>query len=191
MSRNPTISRHTGFGCAMLSVLLAPTLVLAKENLGSVTIGVVSGPDLIWTRSYGFADMEKKRMATKNSVYRIGSITKQFTGFTLLQLAEREKLRLGHLSVLTHKALEENFDRVNSADGDLSSGYGIGFRVSRHGGKVFHGHGGSVAGYRASALFHRASKTGVIVLRNVGGGFNVSDLARRALTEVATAKSRN
>ncbi len=165
MSRNPTISRHTGFGCAMLSVLLAPTLVLigslpafgqrddsvppelreaierieemtalelAKENLGSVTIGVVSGPDLIWTRSYGFADMEKKRMATKNSVYRIGSITKQFTGFTLLQLAEREKLRLGHLSVLTHKALEENFDRVNSADGDLSSGYGIGFRVSRH-----------------------------------------------------------
>ncbi len=34
-------------------------------------------------------------------------------------------------------------------------------------------------------------KTGVIVLRNVGGGFNVSDLARRALTEVATAKSRN
>jgi D-alanyl-D-alanine carboxypeptidase len=367
MSRNPTISRHTGFGCAMLSVLLAPTLVLAKENLGSVTIGVVSGPDLIWTRSYGFADMEKKRMATKNSVYRIGSITKQFTGFTLLQLAEREKLRLGHPvekyfpevnkvqgriqgappitlvqlatmtsglarepedlptylkgsvsewesvlvaalprtryehdpdtvyqysnigyailgaalaraagqsfvdyvrenfflplgmestafepnpkiqehitkgyairddgkvdwetpskehrgrgykvpngaiyttvgnlakfvafelsegpeSVLTHKALEENFDRVNSADGDLSSGYGIGFRVSRHGGKVFHGHGGSVAGYRASALFHRASKTGVIVLRNVGGGFNVSDLARRALTEVATAKSRN
>ena len=48
--------------------------------------------------------------------------------------------------------------------------YGIGFKVFRRGGHVFYGHGGSVAGYRAQMTYHPPSKTGVIVLRNVGGG---------------------
>jgi hypothetical protein len=56
---------------------------------------------------------------------------------------------------------------------------------------VTYGHGGSVAGYRAEALFHPPSKTGVIVLRNVGGGkFDISGLAQRALQEVAAARSK-
>lgn len=42
-------------------------LELAKENLGSVTIGIVSDSDLIWSQSYGWADMEKKVMATRNN----------------------------------------------------------------------------------------------------------------------------
>jgi CubicO group peptidase (beta-lactamase class C family) len=66
----------------------------AKENLASATVGVVSGPDLIWTKSYGLADIEKKVAATKDSTYRIGSITKQFTAIMLLQLASQGKVHL-------------------------------------------------------------------------------------------------
>ncbi len=33
---------------------------LAKDNVASVTVGVVSGSALAWTKSYGLADMEKK-----------------------------------------------------------------------------------------------------------------------------------
>jgi len=66
----------------------------AKDNRGSVTIGVVSGRELAWTKSYGYADMEKKTPATKDTVNRIGSITKQFTGLMLLQLVEAGKARL-------------------------------------------------------------------------------------------------
>jgi CubicO group peptidase (beta-lactamase class C family) len=339
-------------------------LELAKENVGSVTIGVVSGAELIWTRSFGFADMEEKVMATENCVYRIGSITKQFTGLMLLQLAERGKLRLsdpvekyfpeldkvegripgappitlvqlatmtsglarepedlptylkgpvsewvnvlisalprlkyqfepdtryhysnigyailgaslgraagqpfteyvkanffdplgmehtafepnpqiqnsiakgyavnedgkldwetpakehqgrgykvpngamyttvgdlakfiafelgeGPEEVIKKETLEDNFGRVNSANGELSSGYGVGFSLSRDDDLIIYGHGGSVAGYRAGAYFDRASKTGVIVLRNVGGRFPVSGLARRALKAIATSR---
>lgn len=87
-------------------------LELAKENLGSVTIGIVSDSDLIWSQSYGWADMEKKVMATQDSVYRIGSITKQFTGFMLLQLAERGKIRLSD-------PVEKYFPEVNEVQGRI------------------------------------------------------------------------
>ena len=66
----------------------------AKDAVGSVTIGVVTDAGLIWTRSYGHADGEKRIAATKDTVYRIGSITKQFTGLMLQQLAHAGKVHL-------------------------------------------------------------------------------------------------
>ncbi|MBX9603024.1 MAG: beta-lactamase family protein [Bryobacteraceae bacterium] len=66
---------------------------LARTGIGSVTIGVISGPDLVWTKSYGLADVAAAKAAGKDSVYRIGSITKQLTGLMLLQMAERGKVR--------------------------------------------------------------------------------------------------
>ena len=66
----------------------------AKNNVGSITVGIVNGSQLVWTKSYGYADMEKKIPATRETVYRIGGTTKQFTGLMLLQLAEQGKLRL-------------------------------------------------------------------------------------------------
>jgi D-alanyl-D-alanine carboxypeptidase len=67
---------------------------LAKDGVGSVTIGIVTGPRLAWTKSYGQADSEAKRAASRESVYRIGSITKQFTALMLLQLVEQGKVHL-------------------------------------------------------------------------------------------------
>jgi CubicO group peptidase (beta-lactamase class C family) len=342
-------------------------LELAKVPVGSVTVGVVSGRDLIWGGSFGYADMEDKRLATRDSVYRIGSITKQFTGFMLLQLSERGKVRLsdpvekylpevnrvqgrvtdappitlvqlatmtsglarepedlptylegpvaewetvmisalpkvkfqhppdthylysnigyailgaalsravgkpftdyiedhfleplkmdhtafepnaeirssitkgyavqedgtldpeqparehegrgykvpngalyttvgdlakfvafelgkGPESVLTKETLVDNFSRVNSAQGDLSFGYGVGFRVSRYKDILVYGHGGSVAGYRASAIFNREAEVGVIVLRNGGRRLPVSELARKALRTLVKAKQKS
>ena len=29
----------------------------AKDNIGSVTVGIVVGSNLVWTKSYGYADM--------------------------------------------------------------------------------------------------------------------------------------
>jgi len=49
---------------------------------------------LACTKRYGYADIEKKTPATKDTVNRIGSITKQFTGLMLLQLVEAGKARL-------------------------------------------------------------------------------------------------
>jgi CubicO group peptidase (beta-lactamase class C family) len=89
----------------------------------------------------------------------------------------------GPEDVLPRQALLDNFSRVSTATGDLSSGYGIGFQVIRRGNLVAVGHGGSVAGYTAGAYILSAAKIGIIFLRNSGRGFP-SDVVLKALEEL-------
>ena len=347
----------------------------AKDGIGGASVGVVSGDALVWTKSYGYADAEAKRMADADTAYRIGSVTKQFTALVLLKLAEEGKVRLtdpvekhypaiakvakfhpdapsitllqlatmtsglarepekmpnhsvgpvsgwqqkvrdavpfmryqyepgtqylysnigyatlglaleqaagqsftgyvedqilkplgmsrtaweatpairtnlahgyarrqdasgapagdrtgpdrelegrgyrvpngalfstindlakfvvwelggGPATVLKREIQTANYARVYSSTSTtaaLSGGYGIGFTASRRGDRIFLGHGGSTAGYRASALFHRESKTGVVVLRNADdaqGGFSAGGVANRVLERIIAAKA--
>lgn len=383
----PRMSARLGAACLGLLGLFAPSLApaaertgeapplersiaavdrlaaaeLAKQDIGGCTVGIVVGPRLVWAKSYGLADIEKRIEATNEHVYRIGSITKQFTGLVLLQLVEdgvvnlsdpvtnhfpefvrvensfsnappatlgqlatmtsglareprnlrrylkgpvaewenvlmsalpdtrfahepdtryhysnigyailgaalgrasegtfvdhtrsrileplgmthtafepnaaiRSRIAKGYAlangrpdgtfpaaqhagrgykvpngalyttvsdlarfisfqlgygpeSVLPRKSVKANFARVNSTNADLSSGYGVGFSMVRRDDLVFVGHGGSVAGYNAAAFLHRPTETGVIVLRNVGGGrFNAKRLCHASLEIVA------
>lgn len=86
---------------------------LTRDSLGSVTVGIVSGADLIWAKSFGLANMEKKIPATIDSVYRIGSITKQFTGLMLLQLVDEQKVHLAD-------PVEKYFPEINRVQGRMS-----------------------------------------------------------------------
>ena len=334
----------------------------ASDSVGGLTVGIVEGSKLVWTKSYGFADAENKKFAARDTVYRIGSITKQFTATMMLQLVEQGKIHLtdpiekhfpeinkvpkrtpdtppitllqvasmtsglarepeapadhsvgpvsgweqkvltalphttyayepgtkylysniGFASLgialsraahepytiyvdqhilkplgMTHTAFEPTpairdqiargysvrrgeapewttanreldgrgyrvpngalfstvddlarwisfelgegpagvlkketqdqlYSQVYSADTKFSSGYGIAFNAIRRGNLVAIGHGGSTAGFLSSAIFDRATKTGVIVFRNVTGGkLNPTDLALTALEHVA------
>jgi len=68
---------------------------LVKDpNAASFTIGLVQKSGLVWTKSYGYADIANKKPANPDSVYRIGSITKQFTALMLLQLVRDGKVHL-------------------------------------------------------------------------------------------------
>lgn len=66
----------------------------AKDGVGGVSVGVVSGAKLVWSKHYGYADAQAKRAPTNDSAYRIGSITKQFTALAMLQLVEQGTMRL-------------------------------------------------------------------------------------------------
>jgi CubicO group peptidase (beta-lactamase class C family) len=66
----------------------------AKDSIGSITVGVIAGSQLAWTRSVGFADMKSRGLANRNTVYRIGSITKPFTAVMLLQLVAAGRVQL-------------------------------------------------------------------------------------------------
>lgn len=59
-----------------------------------LSIAVARGGDVLVARGYGLADLENHVRATDSTVYRIGSITKQFTAAAIMQLAERGKLSL-------------------------------------------------------------------------------------------------
>jgi CubicO group peptidase (beta-lactamase class C family) len=66
----------------------------AKDSIGSITVGVIAGSQLAWTRSVGFADMKTRRLANRTTVYRIGSITKPFTAVMLMQLVAAGRVQL-------------------------------------------------------------------------------------------------
>ena len=88
--------------CAAIDSMVAAEF--ARHPVGSVTVGVVYKNQLVWTKSYGNADMEKKIPADKDTVYRIGSITKMFTAVMLEQLADAGKV---HLSDMVEKYFPE------------------------------------------------------------------------------------
>ena len=66
----------------------------AKDSIGSITVGIIAGSQLAWTRSVGFADMKTRRLANRNTVYRVGSITKPFTAVMLMQLVAAGRMQL-------------------------------------------------------------------------------------------------
>ncbi|MEA2762924.1 MAG: hypothetical protein QOD47_2208 [Gemmatimonadaceae bacterium] len=67
---------------------------IAERSAPSVAIAVVRGRDTVVMRAWGKADIEQDLAATPRSVYRIGSMTKQFTSSAIMQLVEQGKVKL-------------------------------------------------------------------------------------------------
>lgn len=67
---------------------------LADGMVASLAIGVKHGDDLLMAKGYGMADLENAVPAKAETVYRIGSITKQFTSAAIMQLFEEGKIGL-------------------------------------------------------------------------------------------------
>jgi len=70
------------------------TAAMAAEHIPGVSVAVMRGADTIVMRGYGYANVELHAAATPQTVYRIGSITKQFTAAAILQLVEQGKVGL-------------------------------------------------------------------------------------------------
>jgi CubicO group peptidase (beta-lactamase class C family) len=68
---------------------------LAKQNYGGVTAGIIYQDQLVWTKSFGLADIENNVHASADTVYPVGSITKLFTALMLQQLVARKLVHLG------------------------------------------------------------------------------------------------
>lgn len=113
----PRSVRHLGLAIAAALVLLPLAQTRADESLqngapagaiaeidkiarqgiddgkvASLGVGVVKDSRLVLARGYGFADLENQVPATAETVYRLGSITKQFTAVAIMLLAEDGKL---------------------------------------------------------------------------------------------------
>jgi D-alanyl-D-alanine carboxypeptidase len=78
---------------ARLADSLAADFVATRRS-PSVAIGIIRGSDTISLKAFGMADLENEVPASARSVYRIGSVTKQFTAAAVMQLVEQGKLAL-------------------------------------------------------------------------------------------------
>jgi CubicO group peptidase (beta-lactamase class C family) len=77
---------------------------LPKQNSASLAVGIVTDGRLAWSKAYGYADIENSVPATTETIYRLASVTKQFTALMLLQLVQDGKV---HLSDPVEKYLPE------------------------------------------------------------------------------------
>lgn len=81
-----------------------------NEGIGSIAVAVVQGNEQIWAKGFGWADKEKNIEANSETIYRVGSISKCFTGVLLLQLCEQGVVRLDDL-------VESHFPEIKQLDG--------------------------------------------------------------------------
>jgi CubicO group peptidase (beta-lactamase class C family) len=95
----PAASAPTASGATARAALVArldslATAFLREGPAAGVTVGVVRGADTLVLRGYGWADTSARRAAGPATVYRTGSITKQFTAAAVLQLVGQKRLSL-------------------------------------------------------------------------------------------------
>lgn len=68
---------------------------MAKLHIPGAVIAIVKDGKILFTKGYGYADIEKKTPAVPNkTIFRIGSITKVFTATAVMQLADRGRISL-------------------------------------------------------------------------------------------------
>ena len=65
-----------------------------EQAIPSVSVSLVQNQRLVYTRGFGFADVQMQRPASADTQYRIASVTKLFTSIALMQLIENQQLTL-------------------------------------------------------------------------------------------------
>jgi CubicO group peptidase (beta-lactamase class C family) len=68
--------------------------LVADLPLASASVAVLKRRDTLVFAAYGYADIENRVRASPQTVYHIGSITKQFTAAAILQQVDRGRLTL-------------------------------------------------------------------------------------------------
>ncbi len=67
---------------------------MRRLHIPGVALAIVRDGRTIKAQGYGFANIELKALATKDTVYEIGSNTKQFTAAAIMMLVEEDKVQL-------------------------------------------------------------------------------------------------
>ena len=83
------LAQFTPFEAAIANFDAEVAAGVAKDAAGCVSVAVFMGNKVIWSKGYGWADIENRVPAGADTIGRIGSITKSFTAVVLMELAER------------------------------------------------------------------------------------------------------
>lgn len=65
-----------------------------EKKIAGLSIAIVYDQEVLLSKGFGFADLDKKVPADQTTVYRVGSVTKLFTALMLMQLRDAGKLNL-------------------------------------------------------------------------------------------------
>ncbi|RZK40306.1 MAG: serine hydrolase [Pedobacter sp.] len=76
-------------------------IVLKDQSAAGFAVAVVKGDEVIYSKGFGYRDIENKKPVTSNTLFAIGSSTKAFTSSLIGLLQKEEKLKLDDKAV-TH-----------------------------------------------------------------------------------------
>jgi len=85
------------------------------DATGGITAAVVVGNEIVWAEGFGWADVEKRRPAGVDTIYRAASVTKTVTAVALMHLVQRRIVRLDD-AVATHLPEASEFVALTAAD---------------------------------------------------------------------------
>ena len=86
---------HLGFLFAQPEVY--DTIILRhfkEQNLAGLSVGLIENGKISYIKSVGMANMETRSPATDTTIYKIGSLSKQFIATAVVKLAQEGKLSL-------------------------------------------------------------------------------------------------
>jgi CubicO group peptidase (beta-lactamase class C family) len=67
---------------------------IQQQGIIGLSIGIVKGGKIIKAKGYGLANIELNVPATENTVYKIGSLSKQFIAVGIMKLVQEGKLKI-------------------------------------------------------------------------------------------------
>jgi CubicO group peptidase (beta-lactamase class C family) len=68
---------------------------LIKDSIdGSISVAIVHGNKVIWSKAFGYADRKNRVLADTTTIYRAASISKSFTAFLMMKLVEQGTIKL-------------------------------------------------------------------------------------------------
>ncbi len=67
---------------------------LAYEQIPGIAIAIVHDQNLLWSRGFGYADLERKVPVSPQTIFSICSVSKLFTSIAVMQLRDAGKLNL-------------------------------------------------------------------------------------------------
>jgi CubicO group peptidase (beta-lactamase class C family) len=87
---------------------------MKKFHIPSLSIAIVKNDKIIYSKGYGYANIEEKIPADSNTIYRVASMTKQIIATSLLQFYEKGyfKLEDNVNNVLDDVKLESKFKEL-------------------------------------------------------------------------------
>ncbi|WP_075186481.1 serine hydrolase domain-containing protein [Teredinibacter haidensis] len=70
------------------------TRILVETNVPAIGIALVEDGKPVWVEGLGTADLEKQVPADKDTIFRMGSVSKMFAGVAVMQLVDHRRLSL-------------------------------------------------------------------------------------------------
>ena len=81
------------------------------DNIGgSISVAIVKKNKIIWSKAFGASSINGNFLATTDTIYRVGSITKSFTAFLMMQLVQDGVIELDN-------PIEQYFPEIRELEG--------------------------------------------------------------------------